>query len=136
MLRPKEAPASKGQQTMSGGRRLVLWTRKTSRELLSRWRATQSPTRTIILQAASMWLATRILLALVTYFALTLSSISTRQLSLHDLLESWNKFDTAWYLNISQYGYWSPTLATFARDHGQMPTAFFPLYPLLIAVVT
>jgi hypothetical protein len=83
-----------------------------------------------------MWLATRILLALVTYFALTLSTISTRQLSPHDLLESWNKFDTVWYLNISRYGYWSPTLATVARDHGQMPTAFFPLYPLLIAIVT
>lgn len=121
---------------MSGWRRQVQWTKQTSHRLRVLWRATNSPTRTIVLQATGMWLATRVLLALVTYFALTLSSFSTRQLSPHDLLESWNKFDTVWYLNISRYGYWTPTLATFARDHGQMPTAFFPLYPLLIAVVT
>ncbi len=83
-----------------------------------------------------MWLATRILLMLVTYFALTLSSFSSKQLSPHALLWSWNKFDTVWYLNISKYGYWYPTVATFARDHGQLSTAFFPLYPLLIAMLT
>jgi hypothetical protein len=83
-----------------------------------------------------MWLATRVLLLLATYFALTLSLFSTRQLSPHDFLMAWDKFDTVWYLNISQYGYWHPSPATFARDHGQIPTAFFPLYPLLIAAVT
>ena len=81
-------------------------------------------------------MVTRLLLALVTYFALTLSSHSNKQFSPHDLLWSWYKFDTVWYLNISQYGYWQPTLATAVRDHGQMPTAFFPLYPLLISVLT
>ena len=83
-----------------------------------------------------MWLVTRILLALTTYFALTLSSLGKKQLSPHDLLWSWYKFDTVWYLNISKYGYWHPTLATLARDHGQIPTAFFPLYPMLIALLT
>jgi hypothetical protein len=115
------------------------WSKTTERfahKIVTRWQAGASPRRAIVLQATGMWLATRVLLLLVTYFALTLSLFSTRQLSPHDFLMAWNKFDTAWYLNISQFGYWHPSPATFARDHGQIPTAFFPLYPLLIATFT
>lgn len=42
------------------------------------------------------------------------------------LLESWNKWDTGWYLPISNTGY--------APDPNR--AAFFPLYPILIHVVT
>ena len=52
------------------------------------------------------------------------------------LLQQWERLDTNWYVNISRYGYWTPTAATFARDGGQMPTAFFPLYPVLIKVTS
>ena len=115
------------------------WTKTTERlahQLVARWQAGASPRRTIVLQATGMWLATRTLLLLTTYFALTLSLFSTRQLAPQDFLTAWDKFDTVWYLNISQFGYWHPSAATFARDHGQIPTAFFPLYPLLISIVT
>ena len=105
-------------------------------KLVARWQAGASPGRTIVLHATGMWLATRVLLLLTTYFALTLSLFSTRQLSPQDFLAAWDKFDTVWYLNISQFGYWLPSPATFARDHGQIPTAFFPLYPLLIATIS
>jgi Gpi18-like mannosyltransferase len=115
------------------------WTKTTGRfahKLVARWQAGASPRRAIVLQATGMWLATRVLLLLTTYFALTLSLFNTRQLSPQDLLTAWDKFDTVWYLNISQFGYWLPSPATFARDHGQIPTAFFPLYPLLIATIS
>ena len=115
------------------------WTKTTERlahQLVARWQAGASPRRTIVLQATGMWLATRTLLLVTTYFALTLSLFSTRQLAPQDFLTAWDKFDTVWYLNISQFGYWHPSAATFARDHGQIPTAFFPLYPLLISTLT
>jgi hypothetical protein len=115
------------------------WTKtvgQLAHKLVARWRMGTSPRRAIVLQATGMWLATRVLLLLTTYFTLTLSLFSTRQLSPQDLLMAWDKFDTVWYLNISQFGYWLPSAGTFARDHGQIPTAFFPLYPLLIATIS
>ena len=43
----------------------------------------------------------------------------------HYLIDIWAKWDSVWYLQIAQYGY-------SANDSS---TAFFPLYPFLIAVV-
>jgi hypothetical protein len=117
-------------------RRRTKATGRLNHQLVARWYTVASSTRTIVLQATGMWLATRLLILLTTYFALTLSLFSTKQLSPHLLLLAWEKFDTVWYLKISQYSYWHPSPATFARDQGQIPTAFFPLYPLLIAALT
>jgi hypothetical protein len=92
--------------------------------------------REIVLQAAGMWLATRVAAALVTFFAVTLSAVRPGSFGPDVLLARWDRFDVNWYLMIARYGYWTPTAATYARDTGQMPTAFFPLYPLLIKAGT
>lgn len=92
--------------------------------------------REIALQAAGMWLITRILAAIVTFFSVTLSAFRPGAFGPHLLLLRWDRFDAIWYQLIARYGYWTPSAATFTRDGGQMPTAFFPLYPLLIKAVT
>lgn len=92
--------------------------------------------REIVLQAAGMWLVTRVIAAAVTYFSVTLSAVRPGSFGPHSLLFRWDRFDVNWYLMIARDGYWTPTAATFARDGGQMPTAFFPLYPMLIKAVT
>lgn len=90
----------------------------------------------IALQAAGMWLVTRLVAAVVTFFAVTLSAVRPGSFGPHLLLFRWDRFDVNWYLMIARYGYWTPTATTFARDGGQMPTAFFPLYPMLIKAAT
>lgn len=95
------------------------------------------PWRGVILQAAGMWLATRIAFALVTYFTLTFApQAHAHPSSPQAMLLAWQRKDVFWYLHIAQYGYWLPSPATFVRDGGQMPTAFFPLYPMLIRAAT
>ncbi|GAC1388914.1 MAG: hypothetical protein NVSMB38_01030 [Ktedonobacteraceae bacterium] len=42
----------------------------------------------------------------------------------------WSRFDTGFYIDIAQHGYWSA-----ATLRGQSNWAFFPLYPLLIHLV-
>lgn len=95
------------------------------------------PMWAVTLQATLMWLATRIGIAAVTYFAVTLSSpVSSGPFGPHALLWRWDRLDVNWYLMISKYGYWRPSPLTYPRDMGQMPTAFFPLYPILIRAAT
>lgn len=88
--------------------------------------------RRVILQAAAVWLASRIGLALVTYFTLVFNSpelarspkgIIIGQHRPYDFLGSWSNWDAAWYLRIAQDGY--------AQAQS---TAFFPLYPLLVRI--
>lgn len=86
--------------------------------------------RSIALQAAGMWLATRLVFAGITYFAFIFNSegYDASRMGLggafppHVLLQSWDRWDTSWYLRIALEGY--------AAD--PLRTAFFPLYPLLI----
>lgn len=87
------------------------------------------PKRSIVVQAALVWLATRIAYVIFTYYAVLFSS-GSRTLTLqpappHVLLAAWLRWDAHWYLRIAQHGYSGPEA-----------TAFFPLYPLLIHALT
>ena len=81
--------------------------------------------RRVVLQAAAVWLVTRIAFIILTYFAVLLTTRSYDSGSLpigpHALLETWNRWDSIWYINVASRGYWEP-----------QATAFFPLYPLLV----
>lgn len=98
---------------------------------------TSSPTsdwRRIALQAGGVWLATRVAFLTFTYIAVLFASQGFDpgrmglgpSFSPHQFLESWNQWDTGWYLPISNTGY----------EIDPHRAAFFPLYPLLIHVVT
>ena len=73
----------------------------------------------------------RLLFLLLTYFGIVLfNSVlhGPHPSFLHQLLPSWNQWDTRWYIDIAQRGYgWKKAVGT-------SPTAFFPLYPLLLRV--
>ena len=67
------------------------------------------PWRSVILQAAGMWLATRIALVVFTYFAV-LFHFSGRvagylTISPHTLLDAWKQWDSEWYIQIASSGY-------------------------------
>lgn len=79
--------------------------------------------RKVLVISLSMWLVTRLLFAVFTYFAvLTVGKHGGVPAS--TLLNSWDQWDTVWYVRIAQQGYVTPST-----------TAFFPLYPLLIGAV-
>ena len=86
--------------------------------------------RPIVVQAAGMWLATRVAFAVLTYVTVIFNGFgNTRippgfvagQWDLGTLLGSWQRWDAGWFADIAQHGYASPESA-----------AFFPLYPGLI----
>ncbi len=84
----------------------------------------QAPTRDIL------WLffLTRIALVIVTYFAyilLTAPKYSSTPVDVNALLSSWNRWDAANYVRIAHFGYQTP-----------FDVAFFPLFPLLIAIIS
>src|SRR6266545_1646178 len=84
----------------------------------------RAPTRAIIW----LFLVTRLLLLLVTYFGyilLTASKYSGAQVSPTAFLSFWNQWDAQRYLSIAQYGYKTP-----------FDYAFFPLFPLLTRILT
>jgi Gpi18-like mannosyltransferase len=95
--------------------------------------ATTLPWRAVVLDAAGVWLASRVILILASSFTLVLNSHdSVRQRSLilgsrsaYDLIASWYHWDAEWYLPISQSGYFN-----------QQSAAFFPLYPLLVNLLS
>ncbi|MGH2516544.1 MAG: mannosyltransferase family protein, partial [Ktedonobacterales bacterium] len=94
-----------------------------------RWRDSQGNSwRRITLQAAGLWLVTRLTLVLFTCFAATMAPYRAQANRLsfdpHDLALLWERWDAQWYLGVAQHGYTSAQSA-----------AFFPLYPLLIRVV-
>lgn len=85
--------------------------------------------RPIILQAFVIWLVTRLAYAALTYYAVIFSSgsrvLTGVSVPARVLLHSWQHWDANWYVSIALYGY-----------DGPQPTAFFPLYPALIHLVT
>ena len=76
----------------------------------------------IYLLAASLWLVTRIATLLLTFGWILLFPEGHH---LRDWLSYWSQWDTGWYLRISETGYFSTA-----------STAFFPLYPALIEVLS
>lgn len=94
-----------------------------------------APWHAVVRQATAMWAVTRVAYLLVTYFAVLLVAAGTAVnyspgaigfVSMPQaLIQSWNRWDTVHYLDIAAHGY-----ATVEQS------AFFPLYPLLIGVVT
>ncbi len=82
----------------------------------------RAPTREIV----SLFLATRLLLVLVTYVGyvlLTQGKYSSAPVTFHTLMTSWDQWDAKNYLRIAQTGYQPP-----------YDLAFFPLFSLLIAI--
>jgi Gpi18-like mannosyltransferase len=74
-----------------------------------------------------LFLATRLLLVLLTYFGyilLTADKYSSTPVSPATFLSLWNHWDATRYLSIAQYGYKTP-----------FDFAFFPLFPLLTAII-
>lgn len=79
---------------------------------------------------------TRLVFLVLTYFGVILFQspfphppMTGPQISfLHSLLPSWNQWDARWYVAISQRGY------GWKNPAGTSPSAFFPLFPLLIHV--
>ncbi|MGI8825554.1 MAG: mannosyltransferase family protein [Chloroflexota bacterium] len=79
-----------------------------------------------------MFVLTRVAFVLLAYFGYILfKSIlhGPHPSFTHQLLPAWNRWDSVWYTDIAQRGY------GWRRPAGTSPTAFFPLYPLLIHVV-
>ena len=86
--------------------------------------------RGVVVQAAALWLVTRIAFVVLTYFAVMLTTRSPATGSVavppHALIDAWKHWDTRdWYIPIAQRGYWT-----------LQAVAFFPLYPLLIKLAT
>ncbi len=90
--------------------------------------------RKVALQAAGMWLVTRIVFVVFTYIAVIFTTQGFDPIKMglgpsffpDELLQSWNKWDTGWYMPISNTGY----------EPDPQRAAFYPLYPLLIHGVT
>jgi hypothetical protein len=83
----------------------------------------RAPVRAIL----SLFLVTRLLLVLITYFGYILLSAdkySSTPVSPATFLSLWNHWDATHYLSIAQYGYKTP-----------FDFAFFPLFPLLTAII-
>lgn len=79
-------------------------------------------------QVAGLFVASRLALLLVTYVGYVLilaPKYSTRSIGVVGLLTSWQQWDADWYIRIATQGYTTPDA-----------TAFFPLYPLLIATLS
>ncbi len=125
--------ATQGTRQLHAGRS---WHAPALAGVRGRLRAWDTPWSRLALHAAGIWLATRLAYLALTFFAVAFSSPDKTIPVLGHLLQPWERLDTTWYVNISRYGYWAPSAATFARDGGQMPTAFFPLYPALIKVTS
>ncbi|HTI15649.1 MAG TPA: hypothetical protein VL461_13970, partial [Dictyobacter sp.] len=73
-----------------------------------------------------LFIATRLLLVVVTYIAyilLTAAKYSDTPVNLAALLTTWNRWDAANYTTIAHYGY-----------QNAKALAFFPFFPLLIAI--
>lgn len=88
-----------------------------------------SPWREILKQAALLWVATRVVYTLITFLAAAFTAGQRNPSSSYSpdrLLALWQQLDVDWYLTVAASGY--------AQDVKR--AAFFPLYPLLVALVT
>src|SRR5947209_8006472 len=68
----------------------------------------EAPRRAVIKQAALIWLASRVMYCLLTYFGVLLTlgrSSSPQSFSPDRLLVLWDKADATWYLTLSTFGY-------------------------------
>ncbi|GAC1563382.1 MAG: hypothetical protein PVS3B3_07930 [Ktedonobacteraceae bacterium] len=84
----------------------------------------RAPIRDII----ALFLVTRLIFMMVTYFGyilLTASKYSSTPVNTATFFNLWNHWDAMRYLTIAQYGYRTP-----------YDLAFFPLFPLLIALLS
>ncbi len=85
-------------------------------------------------ESLGVWILTRALFGLLTYFGVILFNSTlhgAHPAFLHQLLPAWQNaknhgWDTSWYTDIAQRGY------AWRKAAGTSPAAFFPLYPLLI----
>ncbi len=74
-----------------------------------------------------LFIITRLLLVIVTYFGyilFTAANYTSTPVNVAGLLTSWNHWDAANYVRIAQYGYQS-----------RFDLAFFPLFPLMISLI-
>jgi Gpi18-like mannosyltransferase len=93
------------------------------RDALSGWRSSMEAWWKALLAIFPLFIVTRIVFVLLTYFGVILFSVpkySLKALSLHMLVYSWDRWDAVHFTNIATSGY--RTL---------VDAAFFPLYPLL-----
>lgn len=78
------------------------------------------------------FLATRLILAVVGFLAIKLMVTFVHPLvfnvSSQTFVNEWTRWDARWYLMIAHDGYWY-------RPGVQTPTAFWPLYPMLMRLV-
>jgi len=87
--------------------------------------------RPVVAQAGLMWLVTRLVYVIFTYFAVVtryqeaaLRKVQFTRLGPGVFVASWGQGDAAWFLNIARLGYSTPQDAPF-----------FPLYPALVKLV-
>jgi hypothetical protein len=71
----------------------------------------------------ALWVASRLGMVVATYFGVLLTS-SGMVATPGQLVDAWKRWDANWYVQIATRGYDSP-----------QPTAFFPLFPLLISAL-
>jgi len=91
------------------------------------WRQMVEPWWKAFLAILPIFLITRVIFLLLTYFGailFTVPNYSHQALSLGTLVRSWYHWDATWYAAIASKGYATPEYA-----------AFFPLYPLLERIV-
>lgn len=112
-----------------GGRQLAEWWPRTWRTpVYGQAKVAPLPYRRSIVRALQVWIGVRLAYIVVTYFALLLQAHGAQHLTRfgpHALMGAWNHWDANWYISIARLSY------TDAPS-----TAFFPLYPLLISLVS
>jgi hypothetical protein len=119
---PEQAASVEGAErraSAGAGDRLRTWARET-------WAAN----RLALEEAFVVWLGFRIILSVIAVFASAMLPLQqglhyTLSFSDNIWLDVWARWDSEHYISIAQYGYAAGTDAV----------AFFPLYPLLLALV-
>jgi len=97
-------------------------------EMQPQWRSMLEPWWNATLAVLPIFIGTRLLFVLLTYFGVvlfTVANYSPQELSMHTLLFSWYRWDVARFATIAIEGY-----KQFDN------TAFFPLFPLLEHIVS
>lgn len=88
------------------------------------------PVRAVLLQAAGLWVVTRVALIVFTYFAVIFNGerhvlpVNRHSFDTGQMLAHWYQWDSVWYGSIAVHGYASVN-----------QTSFFPLYPVMIRAV-
>jgi hypothetical protein len=127
LLRGKERRAESLDTASSGG----TMSRISAGERLRAWaRETWAANRLALEEAFIVWLGFRIILSVIAVFASAMLPLQeglhyTMSFSDNIWLDVWARWDSEHYISIAQYGY----------EAGTDAVAFFPLYPLLMALV-